>query len=90
MHPLHLVIFVSSRLREEKFQLFIESSRFMKGTNFTHMLSQVLMAKSHVLTKGDNNDSHDRGLYNRGQKWLHKKDIVGRVNGYFSFLFPLG
>lgn len=40
----------------------------------------------HVLTKGDNNDSHDRGLYNRGQKWLHKKDIVGRVKGYFPYL----
>lgn len=36
-----------------------------------------------ILTKGDNNDSHDRGLYNRGQKWLERKDIVGRVRGYF-------
>ena len=32
-----------------------------------------------VLTKGDNNDVHDRGLYNRGQIWLEQQDFVGRV-----------
>lgn len=35
-----------------------------------------------ILTKGDNNEVHDRGLYNRGQKWLTNGDIVGRVKGY--------
>lgn len=35
-----------------------------------------------ILTKGDHNDLHDRGLYNRGQKWLVPSDIVGRVKGY--------
>lgn len=34
-----------------------------------------------ALTKGDNNDVHDRGLYNRGQKWLNTHHIVGRVKG---------
>ena len=34
-----------------------------------------------ILTKGDNNEVHDRGLYNRGQKWLENGDIVGRVKG---------
>jgi signal peptidase I len=34
-----------------------------------------------ILTKGDNNEVHDRGLYNRGQKWLNSNDIVGRVKG---------
>lgn len=33
------------------------------------------------LTKGDNNDVHDRGLYDRGQKWLTKNDLVGLVRG---------
>jgi signal peptidase len=32
-----------------------------------------------LLTKGDNNEVHDRGLYNRGQKWLNNGDIIGRV-----------
>ena len=40
----------------------------------------------HILTKGDNNELNDRGLYNRGQKWLHNKDIVGRVSGYFPYM----
>lgn len=35
-----------------------------------------------VLTKGDNNDVHDRGLYNRGQLWLEQPDFVGRVKLY--------
>lgn len=39
-----------------------------------------------MLTKGDNNEVHDRGLYNRGQKWLKSEDIAGRVRGYTPFL----
>ena len=37
-----------------------------------------------ILTKGDNNSVDDRGLYAHGQLWLQKKDIVGRVRGYWS------
>jgi len=29
---------------------------------------------------------HDRGLYNRGQKWLDQNDIIGRVRGYVPYL----
>lgn len=29
---------------------------------------------------------HDRGLYNRGQLWLHRQDIVGRVRGYVPYI----
>lgn len=29
------------------------------------------------LTKGDNNNVDDRGLYAPGQKWLERKHIVG-------------
>lgn len=35
-----------------------------------------------VLTKGDNNDVHDRGLYRRGHKWLRKSEFIGRVKGH--------
>ncbi|KAJ1958084.1 Signal peptidase complex catalytic subunit [Dispira parvispora] len=37
--------------------------------------------KQYLLTKGDNNEIHDRGLYKRGQMWIEQKDVVGRVKG---------
>lgn len=43
-------------------------------------------SKLYVLTKGDNNNVHDRGLYNKDQLWLHSEDIVGRVRGYLPYL----
>ena len=45
-----------------------------------------------LLTKGDNNLGDDRGLYARGQMWLRRRDIVGRVTfiipkvGFFTIL----
>ena len=36
----------------------------------------------YILTKGDNNQVDDRGLYNPGQLWIHRKDVVGKVRGY--------
>ena len=33
------------------------------------------------LTKGDNNQVDDRGLYASGQMWLKRKDVVGRARG---------
>ncbi|CAG8469759.1 13007_t:CDS:2 [Ambispora leptoticha] len=38
--------------------------------------------KQFILTKGDNNQVDDRGLYNPGQLWIHKEDIVGKVRGF--------
>jgi len=38
------------------------------------------------LTKGDNNQVDDRGLYAPGQKWLEKKDVVGRAKGYVPYV----
>jgi signal peptidase len=37
------------------------------------------------LTKGDQNQVDDRGLYTPGQLWLERKDIVGKVKGYIAF-----
>jgi signal peptidase I len=34
-----------------------------------------------VLTKGDNNNLDDRGLYNRGQNFLAHKNMMGRAKG---------
>lgn len=45
------------------------------------LASYSLDGKVKILTKGDHNDVHDRGLYNKGQKWLDGEDIVGRVKG---------
>jgi len=38
------------------------------------------------LTKGDNNQVDDRGLYAPGQLWLEKKDVVGRAKGYVPYV----
>ncbi|ELU05342.1 hypothetical protein CAPTEDRAFT_152214 [Capitella teleta] len=38
------------------------------------------------LTKGDNNQVDDRGLYAAGQHWLQKKDVVGRARGYVPYV----
>lgn len=39
----------------------------------------------YMLTKGDNNSVHDRGLYAQGeneqQLWLKRSDILGRARG---------
>jgi len=41
------------------------------------------------LTKGDNNQVDDRGLYAPGQMWLEKKDVVGRAKGSGSSIYIL-
>lgn len=37
--------------------------------------------KQYLLTKGDNNNIDDRGLYNARQMWIHKEHVVGKVRG---------
>eukprot|EP01066_Platyproteum_vivax_P019186 Platyproteum_vivax@DN7633_c2_g1_i2.p1 len=39
-----------------------------------------------VLTKGDNNNIDDRGLYARGQMWLKKDHIMGRAVAYLPYV----
>ncbi|RUP27508.1 hypothetical protein BC936DRAFT_138733 [Jimgerdemannia flammicorona] len=34
--------------------------------------------KQFLLTKGDNNQVDDRGLYNQGQMWIHRDHVVGK------------
>eukprot|EP01098_Paradermamoeba_levis_P000826 TRINITY_DN10957_c0_g1_i1.p1 TRINITY_DN10957_c0_g1~~TRINITY_DN10957_c0_g1_i1.p1 ORF type:complete len:219 (-),score=53.60 TRINITY_DN10957_c0_g1_i1:208-789(-) len=38
------------------------------------------------LTKGDNNRVDDRALYPRGQLWLERKHVIGRVWGHFPMI----
>ncbi|TKR93395.1 hypothetical protein L596_007861 [Steinernema carpocapsae] len=38
------------------------------------------------LTKGDNNQVDDRGLYAPGQHWLQRKDVVGRAKGFVPYI----
>ena len=40
----------------------------------------------YILTKGDNNEVHDRSLYAQGQLWLHKEDLMGKVRGYCPYI----
>jgi signal peptidase I len=42
--------------------------------------------KLSILTKGDYNSVDDRGLYKRGQLWIHEEDIIGRVYGHLPYL----
>ena len=39
-----------------------------------------------MLTKGDNNQVHDRGLYSDGQMWLEREDIVGKAVGSLRYI----
>ncbi|KAI9227874.1 MAG: hypothetical protein DHS80DRAFT_31315 [Piptocephalis tieghemiana] len=39
-----------------------------------------------VLTKGDNNHVDDRGLYNPGQDWIKREDVVGKVKGWLPYV----
>ncbi|KAL7414789.1 putative signal peptidase [Mrakia frigida] len=38
-----------------------------------------------LLTKGDNNDADDIGLYN-GAQWLKRDNVVGKVRGFLPFI----
>ena len=40
----------------------------------------------YLLTKGDNNDIDDRGLYPSKKLWLHKEDMIGKVRGYAPYI----
>lgn len=40
----------------------------------------------YILTKGDNNQVDDRGLYNPGQMWIHRQDVIGRVKGFLPHI----
>lgn len=48
------------------------------STNFTRFREDGYVK---FLTKGDNNNVDDRGLYSPGQLWLEKKDVIGRARG---------
>ena len=38
------------------------------------------------LTKGDNNNIDDRGLYSPGQFWLEQKDMIGKAKGFIPYI----
>nr|CAG8474463.1 14190_t:CDS:2 [Entrophospora candida] len=42
--------------------------------------------KQYILTKGDNNQVDDRGLYNKNQFWIHKEHLVGKVTGFLPYV----
>ncbi|KAF7728896.1 Signal peptidase complex catalytic subunit S11C [Apophysomyces ossiformis] len=42
--------------------------------------------KQYLLTKGDNNPSDDRALYNRRQMWIHREHVVGKVKGFVPYV----
>ena len=38
------------------------------------------------LTKGDNNEVNDRGLYERKQLWLTRDNLMGRIKGFLPYI----
>jgi len=42
--------------------------------------------KVKFLTKGDNNEVDDRGLYKPGQLWVEREHIVGRARGFVPYI----
>ncbi len=38
------------------------------------------------LTKGDNNEINDRGLYEKRQLWLSKNNLMGRIKGFMPYI----
>lgn len=39
-----------------------------------------------ILTKGDNNHEDDVGLYDQGQLWIKREDIIGRVKAFLPYV----
>ncbi|CAK8688078.1 unnamed protein product [Clavelina lepadiformis] len=42
--------------------------------------------KVKFLTKGDNNEVDDRGLYKPGQLWVERDHVVGRARGFVPYV----
>jgi len=42
--------------------------------------------KVKFLTKGDNNEVDDRGLYKPGQLWVERNHVVGRARGFVPYI----
>ncbi|KAJ3152184.1 Signal peptidase complex catalytic subunit S11C [Geranomyces variabilis] len=55
-----------------------------KPIPIVHRVLEIHAAQNgsqYMLTKGDNNPTDDRALYNRGQMWIRQEDVVGKVQG---------
>ena len=52
--------------------------------NIITVLSET--GKIKLLTKGDNNEVDDRGLYKPGQLWVEQDHIVGRARGFVPYV----
>ena len=52
----------------------------------TRHSSSTANSSVELLTKGDNNQVHDSwGIYNPGQMWLGREDIMGRAVGFLPY-----
>lgn len=49
-------------------------------------LHEVPGQPTRYLTKGDNNNVNDRGLYPKGQHWVERKDLMGRARLYAPYV----
>eukprot|EP00010_Vexillifera_abyssalis_P004521 CAMPEP_0201557566 /NCGR_PEP_ID=MMETSP0173_2-20130828/62549_1 /ASSEMBLY_ACC=CAM_ASM_000268 /TAXON_ID=218659 /ORGANISM="Vexillifera sp., Strain DIVA3 564/2" /LENGTH=136 /DNA_ID=CAMNT_0047970471 /DNA_START=1075 /DNA_END=1482 /DNA_ORIENTATION=+ len=54
-----------------------------------HRIIQLVERKDgdyDILTKGDNNQADDRGLYDPGMNWLNRQHIIGRARGFCPYI----
>lgn len=55
-----------------------------KEIPIVHRVIEVHEGK--YLTKGDNNQVNDRGLYSSGQMWITRNDILGKAQGVVRYM----
>jgi signal peptidase len=52
----------------------------------THNVHEDGLDKLSIVTKGDNNNVDDRGLYKPGQLFLKKKNVIGRAYAFIPYV----
>ncbi|KAI8060229.1 hypothetical protein BC940DRAFT_312538 [Gongronella butleri] len=48
--------------------------------------NETKTGKQFLLTKGDNNPTDDRGLYDYRQMWIHQEHVVGKVKAFVPYV----
>lgn len=51
----------------------------------SHIIQDKTDGEIFLLTKGDNNSVDDRGLYPRGENWISRSQVLGRIRGYVPY-----
>eukprot|EP00923_Selenidium_pygospionis_P026578 GHVN01047569.1.p1 GENE.GHVN01047569.1~~GHVN01047569.1.p1 ORF type:complete len:184 (+),score=5.75 GHVN01047569.1:235-786(+) len=84
------ILFITMLQEEFKAGEIVVFETNKKDIPIVHRITNVhLSAKTgetYILTKGDNNNTHDRWLYSKNAKWLKKEHIKAKVKGYIPYV----